>query len=306
MCTTCGCGDTSLVPVEVHERILAGNDRVATHNREHFAAAGVLAVNLMGSPGAGKTALLEATARASGGRWRLGAVSGDLATDNDARRLEKAGIPSRAITTGQGCHLDAQLVHDALHGFAWKETDVFFIENVGNLVCPAVYDLGQAANVVALSVTEGEDKPLKYPVMFKGADLVLLTKCDLLPHLDVDVARIRDGLARVMPRPEVIELSARTGAGVDGWIRWLEARRAALPRATGAAAHVHTHVHTHAHPHVHEHAHEHRHADGTVHSHPHGHEHAHGHLHVPGAEGDHAHGGADHAHTTGSGHDHGH
>ncbi len=236
MCTTCGCGDTHLVPVELHEKILAGNDRVATHNREHFTAAGVLALNVMGSPGAGKTALLEATARASGGRWRMGAVSGDLATDRDARRLEKAGIPSRAITTGQGCHLDATLVHDALHGFPWEELDLFFIENVGNLVCPAIYDLGQAANVVALSVTEGEDKPLKYPVMFQAADLVLLTKCDLLPHLEVDVEQIRDGLRRVMPHPEVILLSAKTGEGIPAWVAWLEARRAALPRRDG-----HTH-----------------------------------------------------------------
>jgi hydrogenase nickel incorporation protein HypB len=301
MCTTCGCGDTSLVPVELHEKILAGNDRVARHNREHFAASGVLALNLMGSPGAGKTALLEATSRAAGGRWKLGAVSGDLATDNDARRLEKAGIPSKAITTGQGCHLDAELVHNALHGFAWKDLDVFFIENVGNLVCPAIYDLGQAANVVALSVTEGEDKPIKYPVMFKGADLVLLTKADLLPHLDVDVERIHDSLRRVMPRPEVIQVSARTGAGIDAWIGWLEARKARLVKVGGGV-----HVHAHEHAHVHAHSHEHRHADGTVHGHEHGHEHAHGHLHAPGGEDDHAHGGADHAHGTGSGHDHRH
>jgi len=251
MCTTCGCGDTSLVPVDVHEKILAGNDRVARHNREHFAEAGVLALNLMGSPGAGKTALLEATARASGGRWRLGAVSGDLATDNDARRLEKAGIPSRTITTGQGCHLDAELVHASLHGFAWKDLDVFFIENVGNLVCPAIYDLGQAANVVALSVTEGEDKPQKYPVMFKGADLVLLTKCDLLPHLEVEVSKILDGLRRVMPRFEAIQISAKTGQGLDAWIGWLEARRAKVARGTGAAAHGHSHEHPHGHGHEH-------------------------------------------------------
>ena len=242
MCTTCGCGDSKLVPVDVHEKILAGNDRVARHNREHFVEQGVLALNLMGSPGAGKTALLEATAREAQGRWRLGAVSGDLATDNDARRLEAAGIPSRAITTGQGCHLDAELVHEALHGFPWKALDVFFIENVGNLVCPAIYDLGQAANVVALSVTEGEDKPLKYPVMFKAADLVVLTKCDLLPHLDVRVDRILEGLARVMPRPSVLQLSARTGEGMAGWMRWLEEQRAKIPgRAADAPAHTHSH-----------------------------------------------------------------
>src|SRR5512136_924226 len=225
MCTTCGCGDSELVPVELHEKILAGNDRTARHNREHFAEAGVLALNLMGSPGAGKTAVLEATARAAAGRWRLGAVSADLATDNDARRLQAAGIPSRAITTGQACHLDAELVHRVLHDFPWRDTEIFFIENVGNLVCPAIYDLGQAANVVALSVTEGEDKPLKYPVMFKAADLVLLTTCDLLPHLEVDMAKLDDALARVMPKPKVLKLSARTGEGLDQWVAWLEAQR---------------------------------------------------------------------------------
>jgi hydrogenase nickel incorporation protein HypB len=235
MCTSCGCGDPEIVSVELHEKILAGNERQARHNREHFQEAGVLALNLMGSPGSGKTAVLEATARAVGGRLRLGAVSADLATDNDARRLEAAGIPSKAITTGQACHLDAELVHRALHGFPWRESQLFFIENVGNLVCPAIYDLGQAANVVALSVTEGEDKPLKYPVMFKAADLVLLTKCDLIPHLDVDVRKIEDALARVMPQPRMIQVSARTGAGIEAWIAWLEERR---PRADSPPAHA--------------------------------------------------------------------
>jgi hydrogenase nickel incorporation protein HypB len=254
MCTTCGCGDTELVPVELHEKILAGNDRAARHNREHFVGAGVLALNLMGSPGAGKTAVLEATARAAAAkRWRLGAVSADLATDNDARRLEKAGIPSKAITTGQACHLDAELVHRALHDLAWRDADVFFIENVGNLVCPAIYDLGQAANVVVLSVTEGEDKPLKYPVMFRAADLVLLSKCDLVPHLDVDLARLHDALARVMPAPRVIEVSARTGQGLDQWIAWLAELRA--PFEGTAHAHGHRHGHDHGHDHDHGHGH---------------------------------------------------
>jgi len=226
MCESCGCGDTDLVPVEVQERILSANETAARHNRGHFAAAGVTAINLMGSPGCGKTALLEATAGAWNGDGRLGALSGDLATDNDADRLNAAGIPSRSITTGSACHLDAELVHRALHDFPWRDLDLLFIENVGNLVCPAVYDLGQAANVVALSVTEGEDKPLKYPVMFKTADLVLLTKTDLLPHLPgVSVARIEDALARTMPRPRMIPVSAVSGEGVDAWIDWLEARR---------------------------------------------------------------------------------
>jgi hydrogenase nickel incorporation protein HypB len=275
MCTTCGCGDPNLVPVELHEKILAGNDRAARHNREHFLASGVLALNLMGSPGAGKTAVLEATAKAAAAKgWRLGAVSADLATDNDARRLEKAGIPSKAITTGQACHLDAELVHRSLHDFPWKETDVFFIENVGNLVCPAIYDLGQAANVVVLSVTEGEDKPLKYPVMFKAADLVLLTKCDLVPHLDVDLGKVRDAIAHVMPRPRTIELSARTGAGLDAWIAWLDELRAGVAHLGGAAGtrgHDHGHSHDPDPGHAHDHAHDHGHAHGPGHAHVHRH-----------------------------------
>jgi hydrogenase nickel incorporation protein HypB len=262
-----------MVPVEIHERILASNDRTARHNREHFVGAGVLALNLMGSPGSGKTAVLEATARAAAPKgWRLAAVSADLATDHDAVRLERAGIPSRAITTGQACHLDAELVHASLHDVPWRGADVFFIENVGNLVCPAIYDLGQAANVVVLSVTEGEDKPLKYPVMFRAADLVLVTKTDLVPHLDVDLRKIADALSRVMPRPEHLLLSARTGEGLDRWVAWLEARRAAtgLPAtAGGAVGGGHTHeAREPAHPHEH---------GGTRrgHGHPHGDGHSH-------------------------------
>jgi hydrogenase nickel incorporation protein HypB len=299
MCTTCGCGDTELVPVELHEKILAGNDRAARHNREHFLEAGVLALNIMGSPGAGKTGVLEATAKAAAAKgWRLGAVSADLATDNDARRLEKAGIPSKAITTGQACHLDADLVHRSLHDFPWRDTDVFFIENVGNLVCPAIYDLGQAANVVVLSVTEGEDKPLKYPVMFKTADLVLVSKVDLVPHLDVDLAKIHDAIARVMPTAKVIEVSARTGQGMDLWIAWLEELRAPLlPKKPVLRLHTHgpgrvaPHVHSHAHPHAH---------GGEMHSHPHEHGHSHDHAHGDAAEaGEHAHEGSGHDHPHG-------
>jgi len=233
MCEVCGCGDPEIVPVDVHENLLSGNDRRARHNREHLAGHGVLAVNLMGSPGAGKTAMLEATARASAG-WRLGAITADLATERDAERLRAAGIPSHGITTGSVCHLDAAIVHEALHNFPWHGLDVLFIENVGNLVCPAIYDLGQAVNVVALSVTEGEDKPLKYPVMFRRADLVLLTKMDLLPHLPgVRVDAIEHALARVMPAPALLPVSATTGEGTSRWMEWLAARRekGAAPRA---------------------------------------------------------------------------
>jgi hydrogenase nickel incorporation protein HypB len=235
MCDSCGCGDPGKVSVEVHDRILSVNDRTAAHNREHFVAGGVFAVNLMGSPGAGKTAVLEATARALAGD-RLGAIAGDLETERDADRLRAAGVPAAAITTGSACHLDAEMVHKALHGFPWRGLDYLFVENVGNLVCPAIYDLGQAVNVVALSVTEGEDKPLKYPVMFRRADLVLLTKTDLLPHLDFRVDAVLEALARVMPQPEVLRVSARTGQGVAEWVAWLQGRRAALVPATTAAA----------------------------------------------------------------------
>jgi len=227
MCQDCGCGDHELVPVEVQEKILAGNDRTAAHNREHFAEAGVLAINLMGSPGAGKTALLEATARRAKGKLSLRAVSGDLETDRDGERLRAAGIPALTITTGSGCHLDAKLVHHALDDLPIAGADVLFIENVGNLVCPAIYDLGQAFNVVALSVTEGVDKPLKYPVMFRAAHLVLVTKTDLLPYLDdVSVAQIRDAVARVAPEAEVLAISAKTGEGLPAWLAWLTERRA--------------------------------------------------------------------------------
>jgi hydrogenase nickel incorporation protein HypB len=210
----------------VQQKILARNDRTAAHNREHFLGDGILAINLMGSPGAGKTAVLEATGRALPNPKKVAAIAGDLATENDANRLIAAGIRSKAITTGQACHLDAELVHRSLHHFDVDGVELLFIENVGNLVCPAVYDLGQALNVVALSITEGEDKPLKYPTMFMKADLVLLTKADLLPHLPfVNVDAITDALARVMPTPRVISVSARTGFGIEAWIRWLSAER---------------------------------------------------------------------------------
>ena len=251
MCESCGCGDSHVIPFEVHERILAGNDRTARHNREHFHDHGVFVVNLMGSPGSGKTAILEATARALAAPGAdpvaVGVLAGDLATENDAARIRAAGIRAESITTGSACHLDADMVHQALHRLPWRSLDYLFIENVGNLVCPAVYDLGQDVNVVALSVTEGEDKPLKYPTMFCKADLVLLTKIDLLPHLStdhcggpcppVDVATIERNLMAVMPRAAMLQISSSSGAGVAEWIRWLRGqgwpRGAACTTAAG-------------------------------------------------------------------------
>ena len=230
MCEVCGCGDARRVAIDVHAPLLEVNDREAEHLREHFVSAGILALNVMGSPGAGKTALLEATARALGGRLRLAAVSGDLATELDAERLRGAGIVSAPITTGSACHLEASMVHDALHdsrlSAAARNADIFFIENVGNLVCPAIYDLGQAANVVVVSVTEGVDKPLKYPVMFRKADLVVLSKIDLLPYLPgVSLDVFAAHLERVTPSAELLPVSALTGAGVADFVSWLEGRR---------------------------------------------------------------------------------
>ena len=240
MCETCGCGDPAIVRVEVQASLLADNDRRAAHNREHLRAHGSFAVNVMGSPGSGKTALLEATAQRWGARRRLAAISGDLATERDAERLRAAGIPCVGITTGSACHLDARLVHEALHELPPGSADVLFIENVGNLVCPALYDLGQERNVVLVSVTEGEDKPLKYPIMFRKADLVVVTKTDLLPLLpEFRLELLRENLARVMPEPVCLALSARTGEGVDAWLDWLGALcgdAAATERALVAVA----------------------------------------------------------------------
>ncbi|MBL9008127.1 MAG: hydrogenase nickel incorporation protein HypB [Myxococcales bacterium] len=247
MCDVCGCGDPAKVTIDVHRSLLEDNDHEAAHLRDHFARHGVTVLNLMGSPGSGKTALLEATAAALPGR-RLAAVSGDLATDLDAERLRRAGIVSRSITTGSACHLDAKMVHRALHlpdlAAAVDRADFFFIENVGNLVCPAIYDLGQQANVVVLSVTEGVDKPLKYPVMFERADLVVLSKIDLLPYLgDISLSTLRENVARIRPNLPLIATSARTSEGIQDWLAWLAQQHATSPTgSTVPSAHAH---HTH-------------------------------------------------------------
>jgi hydrogenase nickel incorporation protein HypB len=274
MCQDCGCGDPDLVPIQVRESLLAANDREAAHNREHLEAQGVYAINLMGSPGAGKTAVLEALARLLGGQ-SLRAVSGDLATDNDGARLRSSGIAALTITTGQACHLDARLVHQALHELNFENAEYLFIENVGNLVCPAIYDLGQAKNVVVLSVTEGEDKPLKYPVIFRVADLVILSKVDLLPHLPgISQARIRENLSRVNPDPQMIAVSAVTGEGMDELADWLAKERAHLltrsDRSGSPTGHSSARVHVHAH---HEHGVTHHGRDEEHQHHGHGHEH---------------------------------
>ena len=184
----------------------------------------MLAVNLMSAPGSGKTALLEATAEALRGELRMAVLVGDLETDNDARRIRAHGVPAQQITTGGACHLDAHLVHAALHEIRLRDVDVLFIENVGNLVCPASFDLGQHRNVALLSHTEGDDKPAKYPVLFRTADLVLLTKSDLAPHLDdFDAARAERCLRALANPAPVFALSARRGAGMRPWLDWIRA-----------------------------------------------------------------------------------
>ncbi len=239
MCDTCGCNVTSgnrhlaeeahgsdgRNAIEVLTGLLSANDHQALHNREHLDAHGVLAVNLMSSPGAGKTALLETTIEAVGERYNVAVIEGDLETENDARRIRAKGVPAVQITTGTACHLDAHLVHDALHELKLEGLDILFIENVGNLVCPASFDLGQHSNVTLLSVTEGDDKPAKYPVMFRASDLMLVTKSDLLPYLDdFQPERAEHCLRELASEVPMLTLSARKAESLTEWIHWLDQR----------------------------------------------------------------------------------
>jgi hydrogenase nickel incorporation protein HypB len=217
--------ETGDLRVAVLERILGENDRTAAANRADLARAGVHAVNLMSSPGAGKTALLEAALRALAGRVRVGIVEGDIETPLDAERLTGLGAPVALVNTANGfggeCHLDASMVRSVLHDLPLDDLDLVVIENVGNLVCPAEFDVGEARKALVYSVTEGEDKPLKYPVMFRAAAVVVINKIDLLPHLDFDLAQFRANLEAVHPGVRTIETSARTGAGVAEFCDWL-------------------------------------------------------------------------------------
>ncbi|WP_428266868.1 hydrogenase nickel incorporation protein HypB [Haliangium sp.] len=202
----------------------AANQSAADHNRDHFLAHQVYVLNLMSAPGAGKTTLLERTIDALAGRWRMAVIEGDVQSRADAERIEQRGVPVVQINTGGACHLDARLIHDHLGGFDLSALDLLVIENVGNLVCPAEFDLGEHDKVMLLSVTEGHDKPEKYPLMFHAARAMLLTKIDLLPHVDFD-PDLAERRARALNRElEIFRLSARTGAGLDAWCRWLEAR----------------------------------------------------------------------------------
>ena len=248
MCTTCGCSpeeqlnhvhdntlshthdhehdhlnhkDGRRTVIAIEEDILAKNNRLAAFNRALFKDKGIFVLNLVSSPGSGKTTLLERTLRDLSGKFRFSVIEGDQQTDNDAWRIAATGVSVRQINTGAGCHLDAQQVMHGTGGFDLDNLDILMIENVGNLVCPASFDLGEHHKVVVLSVTEGEDKPLKYPQMFHNSTVMLLNKTDLLPHLDFDVGKCREYAHRVNPALIIFEVSARTGEGMEAWYRWL-------------------------------------------------------------------------------------
>ncbi len=217
--------------LRVEQDILAKNNAYAAANRELFAAAGVFSVNLMSSPGAGKTTLLVRTLTEMKGRFPAAVIEGDQQTSVDADRIRATGTPAIQVNTGTGCHLDALMVTRAVGRLGLTAESLLFIENVGNLVCPAGFDLGEARRVVVLSTTEGEDKPLKYPNMVAAADLLLVNKIDLLPHLTFDVGRLVDYARRIKPGLEVMEVSASTGVGLDRWYQWLETGLAVARRS---------------------------------------------------------------------------
>ncbi len=216
--------------IEVHRSLLEKNDRLAERNRGYFAGRGIVAVNLVSSPGSGKTALLERTLAELGRELPCATIVGDLATDNDAVRLRAAGAPSVQVTTGTVCHLDAHMVHHAVEELDLSTVRILFIENVGNLVCPASFDLGEELRVVVISVTEGEDKPLKYPSIFQRADVVLVNKIDLAQAVGFDRAKAMAAIAQAAPGAQVLEVSARAGTGMAAWYDVLRARAAAKRR----------------------------------------------------------------------------
>ena len=251
MCDTCGCNITpgnrhflappldnpslGQTPEKILGSLLRHNDLQAEANRARLDGHGVLTINLMSSPGSGKTALLEATIRKLDGTLRIAVIEGDLETENDADRIRALGVPAHQIVTGTACHLDAHLVEKALDQLDLASLDVLFIENVGNLVCPASFDLGHHRNVTLLSVTEGDDKPAKYPVMFRAADLMLISKIDILPYLPEFSPENAEGCLRnLASRVPVLRLSAKSGEGMDKWISWLCGEMANYRRARRA------------------------------------------------------------------------
>lgn len=208
--------------IEIERSILSKNDLLAARNREHFAAHGIAVLNIVSSPGSGKTAILERSFQDLGQRMNMAVVVGDLATDNDARRLRSKNATAIQISTGTTCHLDAHMVGHAVEELDLDKLELLFIENVGNLVCPAAFDLGEDLRVVVTSVTEGEDKPLKYPVIFEGADIVLVSKIDLAQAVEFKRSVALKNIAAVAPRARIIEVSSKTGQGMDLWYEVLD------------------------------------------------------------------------------------
>ncbi|MBT3059814.1 MAG: hydrogenase nickel incorporation protein HypB [Candidatus Thiodiazotropha sp.] len=211
--------------VQIEQDILSKNNQYAGANRRYFEQLGILALNLVSSPGSGKTTLLTRTISDLMANYAISVIEGDQQTANDAQRIRATGANALQINTGKGCHLDGHMVGHALETLKPEQGSLLFIENVGNLVCPAAFDLGEAHKVAILSVTEGEDKPVKYPDMFHAADLMLLNKIDLLPHLDFDVERCIDYAQRINPRIKVLQVSATTGEGMEAWYQWIVASR---------------------------------------------------------------------------------
>lgn len=255
MCGVCGCSTEHShdphaheglfrrrVPhdlVRIEKDILAKNDGYASRNRALFRDAGVLAVNLVSSPGSGKTTLLVKTVEALKARLPVAVIEGDQQTSIDADRIRATGVPAVQINTGRGCHLDAHMVGHALESLALERGQVVFIENVGNLVCPAGFDLGEAQKIAILSVTEGDDKPLKYPDAFAASRTMVLSKTDLIPHVDFDPERCIGHVRAINPDIAVMRVSARTGAGMEAWIDWLVAEASLAARPLGAEAALH-------------------------------------------------------------------
>jgi hydrogenase nickel incorporation protein HypB len=220
--------------VRIEQDILGKNNAYAESNRKLFEAQGILALNLVSSPGSGKTSLLTATIERLRGRYPVSVIEGDQQTSNDAERIRATGVPAVQVNTGKGCHLDAHMIGHAVQHLKLEGRGLLLIENVGNLVCPSAFDLGEAHKVVILSVTEGEDKPLKYPDMFNASDLMILNKIDLLPYVDFDVERCIEYARRINPKLEVLQVSARTGEGMDAWLNWLQTAMAPEPSPAAA------------------------------------------------------------------------
>ena len=217
--------------VPLQQKVLNENDRLAASLRERFREHGVLCVNLISSPGSGKTTLLERTLEALPPEARVAVLTGDIQTENDAARLKRFGFPVKQITTGGTCHLDARMIERHLEDWNLEDLDILFIENVGNLVCPSSYDLGEAAKIVILSVTEGEDKPLKYPSIFFKSELLILSKVDLLPYVPFNIEAAEENARRIHPGMEVLRISCAKQDGLEEWFAWLKNRREAFQHA---------------------------------------------------------------------------